>query len=787
MLAVAVATVVATATGPESASARWTRVAASRSSTEPYFVCPPDSERPQCELIEDPSRGSDDRGPVGTGAITAGPELQVSPALYGNGVEGGYSPENLRDAYDLPSQSGGFGQTIAIVDAYDDPDAESDLNDYRSEYEIPDCTASSGCFRKVNERGGSSSYPQPNGEWAREISLDLDMVSAICPNCHIILVEASNNEDSRLAAAENEAATLGATEISNSFASAAPSEAQEYAKAYDHPGISITAAGGDHGYGVVSPASNPHVIAVGGTTLVPASNRRGWTETVWYESIAGEVHGTGSGCSTEPKPAWQTDIGCPNRTTNDVAAVADPNTPVSVYDSYEQTTSPWRLLGGTSVATPIVAAAMALASPYTRSFEGAMALYVEAAINGTGALDDVVSGSNGSCGDYLCEAGPGYDGPTGLGSLSGVPEVPPPTAFTDQATTIKRTAATLEATVNPNGADVDECRFEYGTTLSYGSSEPCSTPPGSGTSPVRVSAMLSGLDPSTTYHFRIVIAYSGGSVSGVDRTFGTLGSAPTLVTEEPSAISQTSATLNAKVDPNGREISECAFEYGTTSAYESTVPCTPSPGSGQTSVPVSASLSGLAAGTTYHYRVRATNSTGASYGEDEELETQASAPPVTSPETSPVPAPVTPPPPTLVTPLTGLESADLKTPPPDPAAELAVTDLRVASSGAVALAIRCPVGETRCSGAITLRTLNAVSMDAGHHRGARRVLTLATGTFRGTGGRVATVTLRLSASARTLLARFHVLHVRATVVTHDASGSPHETQTATLRTAGHGA
>ena len=136
------------------------------------------------------------------------------------------------------------------------------------------------------------------------------MVSAICPNCHIILVEASNNEDSRLAAAENEAATLGATEISNSFASAAPSEAQEYAKAYDHPGISITAAGGDHGYGVESPASDPHVIAVGGTTLVPASNRRGWTETVWYESIAGEVHGTGSGCSTEPKPAWQTDIGC---------------------------------------------------------------------------------------------------------------------------------------------------------------------------------------------------------------------------------------------------------------------------------------------------------------------------------------------------------------------------------------------------------------------------------------------------------------------------------------------
>jgi hypothetical protein len=339
-------------------------------------------------------------------------------------VGGGYDPADLRSAYDLPSESAGSGQTVAIVDAYDDPNAESDLAVYRTRYRISACTTANGCFRKVNQTG-SPKYPTANAEWAVEISLDLDMVSAACPNCHILLVEASSNTNTNLYTAEDEAATLGATEISNSWGGGESSTESTGDSFFDHPGVPITAAAGDSGYGVEYPAASPDVIAVGGTALTRASNTRGWSESAWS--------GTGSGCSAyEPKPAWQTDKGCADRTDNDVAAVASTETPVSIADSYKlprEFSVPeagWTLVAGTSVASPLVAGTMALANAYTRSFPGAEALYEEAAQNGTGVLDNVVSGSNGSCGTYLCNAGSGYNGPTGLGSPYGAPVVLPP-------------------------------------------------------------------------------------------------------------------------------------------------------------------------------------------------------------------------------------------------------------------------------------------------------------------------------------------------------------------------
>lgn len=502
----------------QSAEARWTAIAARPSSIQPFFACAP-AGGAQCQLIEDPTRAAARRGPVGEGAITTGPEQQVSPPLQGSGVEGGYSPAELRAAYGLPSSSNGAGQTIAVVDAFDDPNAESDLSAYRAQYGISPCTGSAGCFRKVNQIGGSA-YPAANASWASEISLDLDMVSAICPNCHILLVEANTNEAADLAAAEDDAVAQGATEISDSFGGRALSQPPQIGAAFDHPGIPIAVGAGDQGYGVSSPASNPHVIAVGGTRLVRAANARGWSESVWYS----EPRGTGSGCSAEPKPPWQTDSGCAQRTTNDVAAVADPNTPVSIYDSY-QTASPWRLAGGTSVATPIVAGAMALADPYTRSFDGAQALYLEAAANGTGALDDVTGGANGSCGSYLCEAGVGYDGPTGLGSIYGAPHVSPaqvqaPTAQTQPASAVTQTTATLNGTVNPNGVALTRCRFYFGSSEAF---TPCSSLPQSGTSPIAVSAPLSGLLPGTVYRYRVVASNASTTRSGETLAFTTLG------------------------------------------------------------------------------------------------------------------------------------------------------------------------------------------------------------------------------------------------------------------------
>lgn len=318
----------------------------------------------------------------------------------------GYNPADLRSAYALTSSTAGSGQTVAIVDAYDDPNAEADLGVYRAQFGLPACTTANGCFSKVNQTGGTK-YPRGNSGWAEEISLDLDMVSAICPNCHILLVEASSASFLNLGTAVNTAVSLGANTVSNSYGGSESSSSLSYASYYNHPGVVITASSGDSGYGVQMPAAYNTVVAVGGTSLSRSSNSRGWTETAWS--------GAGSGCSAYvSKPSWQTDSGCANRTVADVSAVADPNTGVSVYDTYGQGTG-WMVFGGTSVASPIIASVYAYAGNAS-SINAASSLYSH-----TSSLNDVTSGSNGSCGgSYLCTAGSGYDGPTGLGTPNGV-------------------------------------------------------------------------------------------------------------------------------------------------------------------------------------------------------------------------------------------------------------------------------------------------------------------------------------------------------------------------------
>jgi subtilase family serine protease len=319
----------------------------------------------------------------------------------GGGGPAGYNPADLQSAYKLPSATAGGGQTVAIVDAYDDPNAESDLGVYRAQFGLKTCTTANGCFRKVDQNGGTN-YPRGNRSWAQEISLDLDMVSAICPNCHILLVEATSNNFSNLATAVDEAATLKATEISNSYGGSEYSNEVNDQSHYNHPGIAITVSSGDSGFGVQFPAASQYVTAVGGTTLNKASNSRGWSETVWS--------GAGSGCSAYiSKPSWQKDSGCSRRTVADVAADADPNTGVSVYDTYHETG--WLVFGGTSVASPIIASVYALAG------NAGSVTYGSYSYSHSSSLFDVTSGSNGSCGGlYLCTGVVGYDGPTGNGT-----------------------------------------------------------------------------------------------------------------------------------------------------------------------------------------------------------------------------------------------------------------------------------------------------------------------------------------------------------------------------------
>jgi subtilase family serine protease len=365
------------------------------------------------------SAGATCYGKVRVPKGAAGPAATTAPT--------GLAPADIQSAYGLTGRASG-GATVAVVDAYDDPKAESDLAVYRSQYHLPACTTANGCFRKVNQSGAASPLPSADAGWSEEISLDLDAISAACPDCKILLVEADSSQTGPLTTAVDAAVRLGAAAVSLSWGGTEDNTITAADVHLNHPGTAITASTGDNGYGVSWPASSPYVTAVGGTTLTKAAGTaRGWTETVWS--------GAGSGCSAfEPKPSWQHDTGCVNRTVGDVSADADPNSGLAVYDSYNSCTftgalnflcsvlelfglvqgaNGWIQVGGTSLSSPLVASVYALAGG---THDAAGSVYANPS-----ALNDVTSGSNGSCGgSYLCTAGAGYDGPTGLGTPNGV-------------------------------------------------------------------------------------------------------------------------------------------------------------------------------------------------------------------------------------------------------------------------------------------------------------------------------------------------------------------------------
>jgi ricin-type beta-trefoil lectin protein len=350
----------------------------------------------------------------------------------------GFTPTQVQSSYGFPSASAGSGETVAVVSAYDDPTAASDLAAYRTQYSLPECgtgtgIAGSACFQKVSQTGSTTVLPGPDGGWAATDSESLDMISAVCPNCHIVLVEAMGSDISDLGAAENEAVALGAKFIDNTWLDSeqtlgSKKESQADSEYFDQPGIAITAPSGNAGYtdDVNYPAASPYVTAVGGTTLATDSTGiRGWTETAWALSS--------SGCSQyEPKPDWQMDSGCTDRTLNDLAALANPTPGIATYDSYEdQDDNPWITTGGTAAGSAIVAAAYALAGIPAANTNPASYPYLNPGGSYTtpgnaypypAGLNDITSGSTGTCSpspSYLCNAGDGYDGPTGLGSPSG--------------------------------------------------------------------------------------------------------------------------------------------------------------------------------------------------------------------------------------------------------------------------------------------------------------------------------------------------------------------------------
>ena len=537
--------------------------------------------------------------------VAALPASAVSPLS----TPPGYSPADLRSAYALPSGSQGSGLTVAIVDAFDLPAAEADLAVYRSQFGLPTCTTANGCFRKVDQNGGNR-YPVADTGWGEEIALDIDMVSAICPNCKILLVEATTNSNGNLGAAVNTAVALGAVAVSNSYSSPENSWASYYdTQYYNHPGVAITAATGDCGYnctghlpsnayvGVGYPAASPYVVAVGGTALTHAANSRGWTESAWGSTS--EEAGAGSGCSQyESKPAWQVDSGCAGRTQSDVSAVADAPG-VAMYDPDY---GGWIPMGGTSAASPIIASVYALAGGPAAGAYPASYLYAD-----TGDLNDVVGGNNlvtnQTCPTtYLCNGVAGYDGPTGLGTPNGVRAFTAPTAPvkpTNLGAVAGNTTAGLTwvAPVSDGGRAVTG----YTVTETEAGLGVVACPMSGAT-----SCTVSGLTNNTEYTFTVHASNSVGPGPESDPSNIVTPHAPSVPTvpAKPTGVTASVTTGSAVVS----WVAPAANGGSPITSY--VVTSSPDGRTCTTTGSLSCSVSGLSSGTSYTFTVTATNGVG---------------------------------------------------------------------------------------------------------------------------------------------------------------------------------
>jgi subtilase family serine protease len=325
----------------------------------------------------------------------------------------GYGPADLKSAYHTKTST--VTTTVAVVDAYNYPAAESDLAAYRSQFGLPACTTANGCLKIVNQSGAASPLPgaAPAGDdWTVEAALDLQMVSAACPTCKIVLVEAQDDQSDGLYLANDGAVVAGAAVVSNSWGGVEDGSEPTLETHFTHTGVGYFASTGDSGYdnggqGPQYPATSAHVTAVGGTTLVKASNTRGWSEKAWTDG--------GANCSSSiPLPSWQPAISaCANRYNSDLAANADPNTGVAVFNAAN---GGWIVVGGTSASSPYVAASMAV---YGFGAQGPQFGYEKAVDGANKDFYDVHLGKDGTCGNILCDAAIGWDGPTGWGTPDG--------------------------------------------------------------------------------------------------------------------------------------------------------------------------------------------------------------------------------------------------------------------------------------------------------------------------------------------------------------------------------
>jgi PKD repeat protein len=712
---------------------------------------------------------------AGAGAVESGPT-------------GGLTPAELASAYGYDPTAGGSGQTIAIVDAYDDPNIESDLGAFDTEYGIAACTKANGCFTKVSQTGSTTSLPEADTSgWSVEISLDVETAHSVCPNCKVLLVEAKTPAFENLATAVSEAVTLGATEVSNSYGGPEDEPGPIEEAAYDHSGVVIAAATGDDGYDNWTelnegyeppgrpnmPASLPSVVAVGGTTLELDEQGKRKSETVWngngpLDDSEFAEGATGGGCSTlfNAKP-WQQSApgfaatGCGRkRLTADVSAVANPYTGFDIYDSYDcgkeceafGAGEGWLTIGGTSLSTPLISSLYALAGGSNGVSYPSLTLYGH--LGDASSLHDVTEGGNGYCDaapesecghpdafgalfegyalkvdcEYTtaCDAATGFDGPSGVGTPNSLSLFKPllPAAAITPPASAKPSIA---ASFSASGSS-----DPYpGAMLSYSWSWGDGTPGGTGATPSHTYAAPGEytvtLTVSDNYGFKSAPVTAVVKVTGP--TTKEIEEAAARKKEEEAAARKKEEEAAAKKKAEEAAAAKLKVEEEEEEAL---------------------------AAKKHEAEVAATKQHAEELAAAKKSEEEAAAKSSVNAGTQGV---------------NGFQSS-LAAPVPD--AELADTSLQVSLSGAVTLKISCPAGETNCSGTITLRTLTAVIAGEGNAARQRRsVLTLATGSFTVPGGKVRAVTLHLSAKARALLARVRTLRARATLLAHDLQGASH--------------
>ena len=563
-----------------------------------------------------------------------------APSVVVAGGNGGYDPCYLESAYNVAAAAqarGGVGQIVAIVDYSVDPTIANDLATYRAQFGLPACptgtvsSSNTGCvFQQVAQSGAPTSG---SSGWDVEISLDVDAVSAMCPQCQILLMEASSASTTALGSAVNTAVADGAIAVSNSYGSSEFSgEASSATSYYQHPGVAIVASSGDTAGLVEFPAVAPDVVGVGGTSLLQygttGTRSANATESVWNGTpSAGD--GAGAGCSAYvAAPTWQSSFisaaggtsACSKRVTADVSADADPDTGLWIYDSYTQ--GGWLVVGGTSLASPIIASMYALAGNAAGSsvYPGST-LYADSSL-----LSHVTVGNVGSCGTYLCDATKsinGYNGPTGLGTPGGAgalaaftfnaatPPVTPASPGTPTASGITPTSATLSWSAVSGATSYALYEGATPTSLALVNSAITGT-----------STTVTGLTPSTGYYFALSATNSAGASAVGSSTLVTTTalSAPSAPTALSGTSGNTSVSLKwtAPASTGGSPITGYTVYYATTSGGELQ-------GSSLASATTSTTVSGLTNGTPYYFEVVATNTIGSSAVSNEVAVTPAAA------------------------------------------------------------------------------------------------------------------------------------------------------------------